>query len=38
MLEIKRKLYLNESSNEKFIRYQEIKQIVVEYLKMIRKL
>jgi N-formylglutamate deformylase len=38
MLEINRKLYLNEPSNEKSIRYQEIKQVVQEYLKMIRKL
>jgi N-formylglutamate deformylase len=38
MLEINRKLYLNEPSNEKSIRYQEIKQVVQEFLKMIRQL
>jgi len=38
MLEINRKLYLNEPSNEKSIRYQEIKQVVQDFLQMIRKL
>jgi N-formylglutamate deformylase len=38
MLEINRRLYLNEPSNEKSIRYPEIKQIVQEYLDTIRNL
>lgn len=38
MLEINRKLYLNEPANEKSIRYQEIKQIAQEYLNTIRNL
>jgi N-formylglutamate deformylase len=37
MLEINRKLYLNEPSNEKSIRYPEIKQVVQEFLNHIRK-
>lgn len=36
MLEINRKLYLNEPSNEKSIRYPEIKQVVQEFLEIIR--
>jgi N-formylglutamate deformylase len=36
MLEINRKLYINEPSNEKSTRYQEIKQVVQEFLRMIR--
>jgi N-formylglutamate deformylase len=36
MLEINRKLYINEPSNEKSTRYPEIKQVVQEFLKMIR--
>ena len=36
MLEINRGLYLNEPSNEKTIRYREIKQIVQEFLNLIR--
>ncbi len=36
MLEINRALYLNEPSNEKSIRYREIKQIVHEFLNLIR--
>ncbi|MBX9886537.1 MAG: N-formylglutamate amidohydrolase [Flavobacteriaceae bacterium] len=38
MLEINRNLYLNEPSNEKSIRYQEIKQVVQEFLKTMRKI
>lgn len=38
MLEINRGLYLNEPSNEKSIRYPEIKQVVQEYLNVIRDL
>jgi N-formylglutamate deformylase len=38
MLEINRKLYLNEPSNEKSIRYQEIKQVVQGFLEIIRNL
>lgn len=38
MLEINRKLYLNEPSHAKSIRYQEIKEVVQEFLKTIRKI
>lgn len=38
MLEINRKLYLQEPSNEKSIQYQKIKQIVQEFLQIIRNL
>lgn len=38
MLEINRRLYLNEPSNEKSIRYPEIKRLVQEYLDTIRNL
>jgi N-formylglutamate deformylase len=38
MLEINRKLYLNEPSNEKSIRYLETKQVVQGFLRMIRNL
>lgn len=38
MLEINRRLYLNEPSNEKSVRYHEIKQVVQEYLNVIRNL
>lgn len=38
MLEINRGLYLNEPSNEKSIRYPEIKQVVQEYLNVMRNL
>jgi N-formylglutamate deformylase len=37
MLEINRALYLNEPSNEKSIRYQEIKEVVQGFLEIIRK-
>jgi N-formylglutamate amidohydrolase len=38
MLEINRKLYLNEPANKKSIRYPEIKQIAQEFLNTIRNL
>jgi N-formylglutamate amidohydrolase len=38
MLEINRGLYLNEPSNEKSIQYPKIKQVVQEYLDIIRNL
>ena len=38
MLEINRGLYLNEPSNEKSVRYPKIKQVVQEYLNVIRNL
>lgn len=38
MLEINRGLYLKEPSNEKSIRYTEIKRVVQEFIKMIRNL
>ena len=38
MLEINRKLYLNESSNEKSNRYPETKQTVQEFLEIIRNI
>lgn len=38
MLEVNRKLYLNEPSNEKSERFNEIKQITTDYLKSIKKL
>ena len=38
MLEVNRKLYLNEPSNEKSERFNEIKQITTGYLKIIKKL
>lgn len=38
MLEINRKLYLEEPSNKKSSQYQKTKQVVQEFLKLIRKL
>lgn len=38
MLEINRRLYLQESSNEKSIQYQKTKQVVQEFLRVIRNL
>jgi N-formylglutamate amidohydrolase len=38
MLELNRELYLNETSNEKSERFNEIKQITTDYLKSIKKL
>jgi N-formylglutamate amidohydrolase len=38
MLEVNRKLYLNEPLNEKSERFNEIKQITTDYLKNIKKL
>ncbi len=37
MLEINRRLYLNEPTNEKASRYGRIKDIVVEYIQMLKK-
>jgi hypothetical protein len=36
MLEINRRLYLNEPSNEKSSRYEEIKSVVAEFIKLMR--
>jgi N-formylglutamate deformylase len=36
MLEVNRELYLNEPSNEKSERFNEIKEIVKSYLELIR--
>jgi hypothetical protein len=36
MLEINRKLYLKEPTNEKSERYQEIKKVIQDYLNLIR--
>lgn len=38
MLEVNRRLYLNEPSNEKSIQYSETKQIVQDYLELIRNI